>query len=312
MNANAWQFPACALLLAACSGALPSTVPRTTPAPEPTVGVLVMAHGGSPAWNAAVQDAVAPLGRKLPVEIAFGMADSASLQQGVTALEQRGVERIAVVRLFISGHSFRHQTEYVLGLRADPPAVWVGHASEGHGPHATGPVRRRADVRLSANGIAESPVVGTILKERVERLSVDPRRESVLVLAHGMENDEENADVLRGLISSLDSIRAPGSFRVVRGETLREDWQAEREVAERRIRRFVEDAATDGDVLVVPFRLSGFGPYAEVLSGLRYRADSTGLLPHPLVAEWIRETAEEVVCGAGWGGLPGSCAAATR
>ena len=259
-----------------------------------------MAHGGTPTWDAAVRDVVAPLGRELPVEIAFGMADSASLQAGITALEERGVDRIAVVRLFISGHSFRHQTEYILGLRADPPAVWVGHGSGEHAGHATGPIARRADIRISTHGIAESPVVGAILRERAARLSTDPARESVLVLAHGMESDEENADVLRGVDVALDSVRALGPFRAVRGETLREDWQVQRQAAEQRIRRFVEQGSANGDVVVVPFRLSGFGPYGEVLSGLAYRADSTGLLPHPLVARWISEMAVDVFCGAGW------------
>ena len=52
-----------------------------------------------------------------------------SLQAGVEELEKAGVSRIAVVGLFISPHSFRHQTEYLLGLRADPPEEFLG-------PHA--------------------------------------------------------------------------------------------------------------------------------------------------------------------------------
>ena len=285
--------------MAGCAGAYPSAAPRPATSTEPAVGVLVMAHGGSAIWNEAVHDAVGPLARDFPVEIALGMADSVSLQQGVTALENRGVVRIAVVRLFISGHSFREQTEYLLGLRSAPPASWAGHSGAGHGA-GTRPVGRRADLLISAHGIAESPVVGAILRQRVARLSVDPRNESVLVLAHGMGNEDENGDVLRAMDLVLDSIRTLGPFRSVRGETLREDWPTERQAAEQRVRTFVQGHAAEGAVLVVPLRLAGFGPYGNVLAGLAYRADSTGLLPHPLVTEWLRATAWEVMCKARW------------
>lgn len=53
-------------------------------------------------------------------------------------------------------------------------------------------------------------------------------------------------------------------------------------------------------VIVVPFRLSGFGPYAEVLEGLEYEADGRGLLPHPQLSEWIRQSAAQAACDAGW------------
>jgi len=41
-------------------------------------------------------------------------------------------------------------------------------------------------------------------------------------------------------------------------------------------------------VIIIPFRLFGFGPYADVFEGLSYRADSLGLLPDQRVTDWIR------------------------
>jgi len=299
------------LALAGCAGGPQGAPPPIPPQPSPTVGVLVMAHGGTLQWDADVRDAVASLGTEVPVEIAFGMADRASLQGAVAGLEARGVERIAVVRLFISRRSFLHQTEYLLGLRPDAPARFVGHAGHGdRSPPAV--VRRRADVRVSRHGLAESPIIGTILRQRVAALSRDPRAESVLVVGHGAGDDEENAEVLGALDAALDSIRAAGPFRAVMGETLREDWPEKRAEAEQRIRQFVADGAAGGQVLVVPFRLSGFGPYGRVLAGLTYRADSTGLLPHPRLTRWIRDAAAEEICGAGWGGAPRECRAVAR
>src|SRR5262245_3333860 len=67
--------------------------------PADGYGVLVMAHGGGPEWNQTVLDAVAPLRSQAPVEVAFGMADACSLQEGVRKLEAQGVRNIGVVRL---------------------------------------------------------------------------------------------------------------------------------------------------------------------------------------------------------------------
>ena len=43
---------------------------------------------------------------------------------------------------------------------------------------------------------------------------------------------------------------------------------------------------------VVPFRVSGFGPYARVLEGLDYEASGQGLLPHANVSKWIENQTE--------------------
>ena len=53
-------------------------------------------------------------------------------------------------------------------------------------------------------------------------------------------------------------------------------------------------------MIVVPFRLFGFGPYRDVLEGLPYEAVEMGLLPHPNVGEWIKEEAADCFSRAGW------------
>ncbi len=80
-----------------------------------------------------------PLQSTYAIEIAFGMADAASLQDSVAKLEARKVHRIGVVRLFVSGESFVDETEKIFGLKPGapltppPPAAPDAHA--GHGGH---------------------------------------------------------------------------------------------------------------------------------------------------------------------------------
>ncbi len=262
-------------------------------------GLLVMAHGGSPSWNRAVLEAVAPLRAERPTAVAFGMANPHTLQQAIDSLQAQGARRVVVVRLFIDGASFLHQTEYLLGLRPDPPARFLHHGPQaGHGPPP--PLRHNLSFVLSKTGLMDAPELGPILADRALALSQTPARESVLLLAHGTEDDVRNAHWIVAMERHAQLIRALG-FHVVRVETLREDWPALRAQATRRIRAFVEAETQAGrTVLVIPFRVHGFGPYQKVLDGLSYRADGTGLLPHPAITAWIERQWQRLSQEAGW------------
>jgi hypothetical protein len=314
-------FVLCSLLLGAAgcasNSAAPATPASSKPAAAEQFGVIVMAHGGTPEWNAAVEQTVAPLRSKYQIEVAFGMADAASLQEAVRKLEARHVHRIGVVRLFISGESWYERTEQIFGLRGGaPPApnAKVDHSAHaGHGghdphaghaaagapipPHPAGHgghsmefyrVEAHSTFLLSKDGLADEPSMGRILAERAQTLSKDPAREDVLILAHGPGDDGENARWIEKIDQRAAAIRMAAPFRRVQVETLREDWPDKRVDAEKRIREFVARAnAEGGKAIVLPFRVQGFGPYANVLEGLNYVSDGQGLIPHAEVGAWI-------------------------
>ena len=289
------------------------------------VGVLVMAHGGDPAWNRAVSEAVKPARQFCPVEIAFGMAQRRSLELAVKRLERKSVKRIAVVRIFVSPESFLHQTQYLLGLRPDPPPFFLHHdpqaghsasTSSNHHAHAGSerrapvragrpsaappPVQVKAEMILNRDGLYDSPLIGEILKERIHDLSRRPEKESILVLAHGEGDDGRNQRWISKLEALVGGVAGLERYRAVKVETLREDWEDKRVPAEARIRSFVEAQGRHGRVLVIPFRVFGFGPYGDVLEGLDHVATRQGLLPHPNVTEWIKQQASDCFSRAGW------------
>lgn len=264
-------------------------------------GVVVMAHGGSAEWNDAVSAAVAPLKARVPLAVAFGMADPTTLQAALDSVVDQGAERVAVVRLFLSGESFLHQTEYLLGLRPDAPARPLLMAHGGHGrAHGDGgavefgPLRVPPELVLQRRGLSDHGLSWRIVEERAAELAGTPSEESVLILAHGAGDDAENEGLLVRMEGAVDAVRARG-FRDAAAFALREDWPEARAAAEREIRTWVETRRAEGDrILVVPYRLSGFGPYASVLEGFEY-AEGRGLLPHPLVARFVEETASELL-----------------
>jgi hypothetical protein len=279
-------------LLAGCATQAPQ--PQSARRAE-NFGVLVMAHGGGQQWNKDVLAAVEPLKADYNVEVAFGMADAASMQESVRQLEARGASHIGVVRLFISGESFKERTEQILGMIPGAPAkpaaadAHAGHG-EGHGGHSMEfwRVDTRASFALSEQGLVEAPEMGQVLATRAKTLSRNPTREDVLILAHGPGDDAENERWLKHLDARAEVVRKAQPFHAVRVETLREDWPDKRVEAEKRIRAFVEQSAREGRrAVVIPFRVQGFGPYAKVLEGLEYASDGQGLIPHPSVTEWI-------------------------
>lgn len=83
-------------------------------------------------------------------------------------------------------------------------------------------------------------------------------------------------------------LRENDDFNSIRVATLREDSPEKREAAQQIVRDYVVATNDAGrTALVVPYRVYGFGPYADALEGLDYVADETGLVPHPAAADWI-------------------------
>ncbi len=256
------------------------------------VGVIVMAHGGDAAWNTEVERAVEPLRPRYDVEVAFGMAECSTLRAAAERLEARGAARLVVVRLFVRSESFVERTRYLLGLRADPPGGVPPRADccvEGPAHVLCTPIGTRALVELTP-ALDGDPLLGPILAERAAGLSRDPSNEAVLLLSHGLGEDDANARLAADMDRLLDSVRQARPFRLVHAETLREDWPEKRAAAEERIRAFMDGArAKDLRVIVIPYRVVGFGPYAEVLRGYDFAFDGRGFLPHANVTAWIEE-----------------------
>lgn len=297
------QLTKCAMVLATLMLAACAT---TAPGPEPMAqaadhryGVLLMAHGGIDRWENEVAETLAPLNDEFPFEIAWGMADAASLQRGVDALEAQGVDRIGVVRLFVSGESWHERTQKILGIAPGAPEREDVPADAHAGHHGMSMQFWQLDTdavfAMSQLGLSQAPEMGQVLVKRTQALSQDPTREDLLILAHGPADNAENQRWLKYIDQRADAVRAALPMRRIKVMTLREDWPGKREEATAQIRGFVARAtAENGIAIVVPFRVQGFGPYAQVLEGLEYRADGHGLVPHPLVTNWVRRQALEM------------------
>lgn len=280
---------------------------RKLPLADGQTGVVIAAHGSDWHWNDTMQSAVRPLEKRYLVEYAFSMADGPVLERAVRRLNERGARRVVIVRVFGTHDSFRSDIERLIGQDVEAADGHVqGHGGgHGHGHGNAGPLTRirSSAVLTSAGGMGDHPLFARALVERAKALSRDPKKETIILTAHGTNDDAANDRWVTLLESIAAKMRENGgaAFRDIRVATWREDWPAKREQWVDRVRNWVSEANRDGAAIVIPARTNGAGPEKQLLSGLDYRLGS-GFAPHPLFVRWVEE---QVALGLA-GGAPGA------
>jgi len=283
-------------------------------------GILLLAHGGGPEWNARVAELAAKVDRTRPTEVAFGMAARGTIQSGIDRLVARGVTEIVAVPLFVSSwSSIITSTEYLLGLRADPPAALALYAKMSHGHHAaaggsatgsgahaghlhgpaadgpapdgTTPVASPVPIRLT-RALDDHPLVADILASRARSISRDPRQEAVILVAHGPNEEEDNRRWLADMASLARQVMTLVPFASIDTLTLRDDApKPVRDRATAELRELVRKRSQEGRrVLVVPLLVSFGGidrGLRERLEGLPYTMPDAGLVPDDRLVTWV-------------------------
>lgn len=239
--------------------------------------VLVIAHGSpDPGWMERVEAAVRPCRSKMPIRVAYlGGTDGRGIADEVARLEREGVETIAAVPLFVTaGSTHISEIRGMLGLRPD-----------GIVPKAIQPVSTRVRF-LWCPPLEDHPLVERILSERVQRLSVDPCRESLLLIGHGSDlpGYRERWELLLHRLTSR--LQNRHGFSAADYATLRPDTVAAR----------ARQLAACGELIALPLFVSqGYftrRALPQRLAGLPYRYDGRAYLPHPLISEWIVQSAK--------------------
>lgn len=254
------------LVIAGCSVVLTKTAPIN----DPGLGVLVLAHGGNPAWNQEVTRAVLEIPGTFQRELALGMADAEEIQKGINNLEAKGVKKIVVVPLFLSSHSeLYRQLEYTLGRREEPDALFwtlMQNKEPGHGVHGgNGSHLGRAKFSVPytvASAINYHPFITSILAQRIQGLLSQNRlaaeNQSVILLAHGPISEDDNKQWMLDLNIYAD--RLSKYFRGIRilPLTIRDDAPPFiRNRALQKIKMAIkQNGAAGRDVTIIPYLLA--------------------------------------------------------
>jgi sirohydrochlorin cobaltochelatase len=293
------------LLVASLGFALPPVASQAPARP----GILLLAHGGSAAWNEHVAAIAARVNATIPTETALGMASRGAIQAATDKLLARGVTEIRAVPLFVSSHSsVITSTEYLLGVRATaPPEVAIfarmSHGGGGHeahaAPEAVDPLARvslTVPVRMT-RALDAHEIVSAILVDRAKEISRDPAAESIVLVAHGPVADDENRRWLDDLAAHAGRVQKAAPYASVDALTVRDDAPKPiRDAASEELRALVSRRIGEGrKVLIVPVLLSFGGIEKGIrtrLEGLTYTMPSRGLLPDDRLVDWILSSAK--------------------
>lgn len=273
------------------------------------LGVLILAHGGDASWNAELSRVRDAVDAQAPAELALGMADPRALQRGVDRLAARGAGRVVAVPLFVNSRSeVMQQTKYALGLSDEPSEVlrralegMKAHAHHGHGggggahQHAFSLERVKSPVPVAlADALDDDPFVSQVLLERAKALSRTPESETVILVAHGPNDDAAVKAWEDALGKHAASIKKKGGFRAAEFALLRDDHPELRPKAVAALRARVEAAAKAGRALIVPALIAKGGIEHKIprdLQGLDYAWSGETLMPHPGFADWVLKRA---------------------
>ena len=273
------------LLIVAFLDALPAPAAAQSAAPVPRdVGVVLVAHGSDAAWNAPVHQLARDLTATLPVEVAFLMGnEQRDARSAYARLLQVGVRRVVVVPLLVSSHSAHaEQIRFIGGLRDDYP----------HAEHMNlHQIKGTVPIVGVASGLDDHPILGAILADRARALAEAPSRETLVLVAHGPNEDADAARWLEVMQSLARQIAERVPFRHVDLRLLRDDAPAPvKAQALAELRTSVEQHGRQGRVVVVPLLLGAgrvAGQIPDLLQGLPYAWSGQPILPDDRIADWV-------------------------
>lgn len=255
--------------------------------------LLVVAHGARQAeWNNRVLRIVEQVEWRGPVGVAFLMSapEGHALDEVLRKLDSSGAARIVVLPLMVSSCGEHYEEiRYYVGDRKEKPE---------HAHHA--PFETRAQLILTP-AMDEHAVISKILTEQARAMSKKAANESLVLVAHGPNDEGFNRQWLAKLGQHAGRVRGALGFRRVEVVTLRDDAPKPiRDAATEKLRATVRKAAEDSRVLVLPVLISVGHIQRQIrerLAGLDYQMSGTGIADHRLTAEWIRQQAQDALAG---------------
>lgn len=284
----------------ASAGALRGQLAAAPQTPEASVGVLIVAHGGGPEWNAMVEQMAREVAVPGPVGVSFLMGPGAAasrLQNVEQDLIQRGAQRIVIVPLLVSSFSGHFEQIRYLARETDSLDAEMLHHLE-----MAGITRGQSDLPVQVTGaMDDAPELAEVVTARALAMATDPTSEAVFIVGHGPSSSEEYAAWMENLRRVASAVHAQGKFRSVLVDLLKDDAPpAVRAEAVRRIRELIElqYAITGREVLVVPLLVApGYISRQKLptdLADLPIRYSGETLLPNPAIARWVETTVVEI------------------
>ncbi|MFW2403947.1 MAG: hypothetical protein ACN4GT_04205 [Gammaproteobacteria bacterium] len=246
-------------------------------------GVLGLAHGFKEPGNTQFRAAYAGVGANQPATYAVGMAMMTSdhIQAALTSLEESGAETIVVVPTTTADHStLTRQWDYIFGKRDDSAYLDVP--------------RVQTNARLIwTDTPTQHPIVAEIMLDYAKEKSTDPANETVIILGHGPQSEDDNRKELEILARHAAYIKQEGGFANVVFGNVQDDAPPQVRAANVAALRAQAQAAIDDGyrVIAVHTSLTQSGIVKRLNRDINDLAafNDKGLMQHPRFADWIDE-----------------------
>jgi sirohydrochlorin ferrochelatase len=283
----------CSLALSLPAPARAQALAQAKADPGPSVGTLIVAHGGGPTWDARVEKIAAEVRLPGPVAVSFLMGPGAKthrFQDMVAELVRRGAREVVVVPMLVSSHSGHYEQIRYLAGEVDSLDETMRHHL-----HMSGIERAAPGVPLRlTRAVDDAPEIADVLADRAKGLAKDPARQALFLVGHGPNSAEDYAEWMANLRRVADTVRARTGFRNVLLDLVRDDAPPPvRAEAVARVRELIrlQHQLTGREVVVVPVLISTGKVSTEKLprdlEGLPISYTDEGLLPHPGMARWV-------------------------
>ncbi|WLR43385.1 CbiX/SirB N-terminal domain-containing protein [Bacillus carboniphilus] len=243
------------------------------------VGVLIISHGSRDVeWVNNVNHAVNKLGKSYEIPIVSSYLEvvkDRTIQQGIDQLEQKGVTQMIVIPLFVSsGSTHIDEMKFAFGLKKFPDCQTN-----------IKPFRINSSVQMSSP-LNDDPIVIEMILNKLQALSIEPKNERVLIIAHGSDKSGFHEKWIAILQSIALKIKKEGDFSDVDYAMLLPD-QSIKKLTDWEM-NFPEEP-----VIVFPFFLSkGYFTKTEIPNRLKdfsYRYNGETILPHSLIEKWLKK-----------------------
>jgi sirohydrochlorin cobaltochelatase len=249
--------------------------------------LLVIAHGArAEGWNERVIQMMEKVDWAGPKGVAFltPRTPNQDLVKVAERLDKAGAKRIVIVPLLVSSFSDHYEEIRYYGRdRKDAPDHFT------HEPLAT-----RAQIVVTP-AMDSDRLLGRILADQIHSVSKDPKNESVMLVAHGPNDDADNEKWLACLKVQAAYLQWARGFRRVDAATIRDDApKPVKDAAVAVLRERVKSYGADSKVLIQPVLISTGHVQAEIaalLKGMDFTMSTSGVAAHSLTPEWIRQQA---------------------
>lgn len=200
-----------------------------------------------------------------------------------------------------------HSMSGMHGNNSDDPSdnhAWHSNHNMNHGNQQVElhPLHFKSKIVLT-QALDDNPLVVEIITERIKELSKSPQDETIILVAHGPNDENDNKNWIKTMENISDKLReefkGEKRFRNIFCTTVRDDAQKDiYEIAKENLRSIVRQASKDGKVIVVPLLLSQGGIEEGIvkrLEGLEYVWNGKTLLPDTNITKFIRLSVEKAI-----------------